>query len=127
MTSVWPSEVTPSRSSAIATYLPPRCSQESCLRSPSGPLPYRPASSRRMSRRADQAIRVLREYSAGLRPGNAATLPDATTLEIFLDDPGHQRLPNPVEELMARCLLLLWSINRHLRVYTVDYGNHLLA
>jgi len=80
-----------------------------------------------MSRRADQAIRVLREYSAGLRPGNAATLPDATTLEIFLDEPGHQRLANPDEELLARCRLLQRTIDRPLRVVTGDMGMQLWA
>jgi hypothetical protein len=36
-----------------------------------------------------------------LRPGTAATLPDGTTLEVFLDEPGHVRMANPDEELIA--------------------------
>ena len=36
-----------------------------------------------------------------LRPGSAATLPDGTTLEVFLDEPGHLRMANPDEELIA--------------------------
>jgi len=49
----------------------------------------------RMSHRANQAIRVLREYSKDLRPGSVATLADGVTLEIFLDEPGHRRRANP--------------------------------
>src|ERR1700691_506431 len=50
-----------------------------------------------MSRRAHLAITALREYSADVRPGSAATLPDGTTLEVFLDDPHHVRMANPDE------------------------------
>lgn len=81
----------------------------------------------RMSRRADLAVRVLRQYSELLRPGNAATLPDGTTIEILLDEPRHERLPNPDEELLARCLLLLRAIGRQLTVITGDLGMQLRA
>jgi hypothetical protein len=57
----------------------------------------------RMSRRASLAFAALRQHSASLRPGSAATLPDGTTLEVFLDEPGQVRMANPDEELRACC------------------------
>lgn len=81
----------------------------------------------RMSHRADLAIRALRQYSAGLGPGGPATLPDGTTLEVFLDEPGHVRMANPDEELRSRCMLLQRTIGRRVTVVTGDLGMQLRA
>lgn len=81
----------------------------------------------RMSRRADLAIRALRQYSADLRPGYAATMPDGTTLEVYLDDPGHVRMANPDEELRSRCMLLQRAIGRPVTLVTGDLGMQLRA
>jgi predicted ribonuclease YlaK len=81
----------------------------------------------RMSRRADLAIRALRQYSADLRPGSAATLPGGTTLEVFLDDPGHVRMANPDEELRSRCMLLQRATGRPIALVTGDLGMQLRA
>jgi hypothetical protein len=81
----------------------------------------------RMSRRADLAIRALRQHSGDLHPGSAATLPDGTTLEVFLDDPDHMRIANPDEELLFRCLLLQRAIGRTVTIVTGDLGMQLRA
>jgi hypothetical protein len=81
----------------------------------------------RMSKRADLAIRVLREYSADLGPGEFAELPDGTTLEVFLDEPGHVRKANFDDELLARCTLLKRMIERRLTIVTGDFGMQLRA
>jgi hypothetical protein len=81
----------------------------------------------RMSRRADLAIRALRQHSGDLRPGSAATLPDSTTLEVFLDDPGQVRMGNPDEELISRCLLFQRVIGRPVTIVTGDLGMQLRA
>jgi hypothetical protein len=81
----------------------------------------------RMSRRADLAIRALRQYSDDLRPGSAATLPDGTTLEVFLDDPGHMRMANPDEELRSRCMLLQRAAGGQVTLVTGDLGMQLRA
>lgn len=85
------------------------------------------AGSDRMSRRADQAIRVLRQYSSQLGPGGCATFPDGTTLEIFLDEPDHRRRLNPDEELFSRCKLLEQMIGKPLKLVTGDLGMQLRA
>ncbi|MHB1595613.1 MAG: PIN domain-containing protein [Streptosporangiaceae bacterium] len=81
----------------------------------------------RMSRRAGLAIAALRQHSASLRPGGAAMLPDGTTLEVFLDEPGHARMPNPDEELRSRCMLLQRAISRPVTIVTGDLGAQLRA
>jgi PIN domain len=81
----------------------------------------------RMSRRADQAIRVLRQYSSQLGPGSCVTLPDGTMLEIFLDEPDHRRKLNPDEELFSRCTLLERMIGKPLKIVTGDLGMQLRA
>lgn len=81
----------------------------------------------RMSRRASLAIAALRQHSASLRPGSAATLPDGTTLEVFLDEPGHVRMANPDEELRGRCMLLQRAIGRPVTIVTGDLGMQLRA
>jgi rRNA-processing protein FCF1 len=81
----------------------------------------------RMSNRANQALAVLRGYRKDLGPGRAATLPDGTTLEIFLDEPGHQRLANYDEELRTRCMLLQRSLERKVTLVTGDFGAELRA
>lgn len=81
----------------------------------------------RMSRRADLAIRTLRQYSAGLCPGSAAALPDGTTAEVFLDDPGHVRMANPNEELRSRCMLLQRATGGSITLVTGDLGMQLRA
>ena len=81
----------------------------------------------RMSRRADLAIRALRQHSGDLRPGSAATLTDGTTLEVFLDDPDHVRMANPDEELISRCLLLQRALGRAVTIITGDLGMQLRA
>jgi predicted ribonuclease YlaK len=81
----------------------------------------------RMSRRADLAIRALRQHSGDLRPGRAATWPDGTTLEVFLDEPGHVRKANPDEELLSRCMLLQRAIGRPVTIVTGDLGMQLRA
>jgi rRNA-processing protein FCF1 len=85
------------------------------------------SGSDRMSRRAHLAITALRQYSADLRPGSAATLPDGTTLEAFLDDPGHVRMANPDEELRSRCMLLQRAVGRPVTLVTGDLGMQLRA
>jgi hypothetical protein len=81
----------------------------------------------RMSRRADLAIRALREHSGDLRRGGATTFPDGTTLEVLLDDPGHVRRANPDEELLSRCLLIQRAIGRPVTIVTGDFGIQLRA
>jgi len=81
----------------------------------------------RMSRRAHLAITALRQCSAELRPGSAAILPDGTTLEVFLDDPGHVRMANPDEELRSRCMLLQRAAGRPVTLVTGDLGMQLRA
>jgi hypothetical protein len=81
----------------------------------------------RMSRRAGLAIRALRQYSADLCPDSAATLPGGTTLEVFLDDPGHMRMANPDEELRSRCMLLQRATGRPVTLVTGDLGMQLRA
>jgi rRNA-processing protein FCF1 len=81
----------------------------------------------RMSRRAHIAIRMLRQYSADLRPGSAAALPDGTTLEVFLDDPGHVRMADPDEELRSRCMLLQRATGHQMTLVTGDLGMQLRA
>jgi rRNA-processing protein FCF1 len=81
----------------------------------------------RMSRRAQLAITALRQYSADLRASSAATLPDGTTLEVFLDDPGHVRMANPDEELRSRCMLLQRAVGRPVTLVTGDLGMQLRA
>jgi hypothetical protein len=85
------------------------------------------AGSDRMSRRASDAIRALRDHSKGLRPGSAATLEDGTTLEVFLDPAGHKRKANPDEELLSRCTLLQRVISRPVTIVTGDLGAQLRA
>jgi predicted ribonuclease YlaK len=81
----------------------------------------------RMSRRAHLAITALREYSAGMRPGSAATLPDGTTLEVFLDEQGHVRMANPDEELRSHCMLQQRAVGRPVTLVTGDLGMRLRA
>jgi hypothetical protein len=80
-----------------------------------------------MAARAAKAIRVLRNYSGKLGSGNAATFADGTTLEVFLDDPGHQRKANPDEEMLTRGTLLQRVIGRPVRIVTGDLGMQLRA
>jgi hypothetical protein len=80
----------------------------------------------RMSRRASLAIAALREHSTGLRPGCVATLPDGTTAEVFLDEPGHVRKGNPDEELLSRSLLLKRVVGT-VTIVTGDLGMQLRA
>jgi predicted ribonuclease YlaK len=81
----------------------------------------------KMSGRAQQALKALRDYKTDLGPGKAATLPDGTTLEIFLDEPGRQRKANPDEELRSRCMLLQRTLERPVRLVTADLGAELRA
>jgi rRNA-processing protein FCF1 len=81
----------------------------------------------RMSHRADLAIRALREHSADLRPGSAASFPDGTTLEVFPDEPGHVRKANPDEELLSRVTLLRRAIGQRVTVVTGDLSMQLRA
>lgn len=81
----------------------------------------------KMSHRADLTIKALRQYSADLRPGSAATLPGGTALEVFLDDPGHVRMANPDEELRSRCVLLQRAVGRPVTLMSGDLGAQLRA
>lgn len=81
----------------------------------------------RMSRRANLAIRALRQYSADLRPERAAILPDGTTIEVLLDEPSHMRMANPDEELRSRCIMLQRAVGSPVTVVTGDLGMQLRA
>ena len=80
----------------------------------------------RMSKRASLAIAALREHSSDLRPGSVATLPDGTTAEVFLDEPGHVRKTNLDEELLSRSLLLKRVVGP-VTIVTGDLGMQLRA
>ena len=58
-----------------------------------------------MAGRAAMAIRVIRKYSNELRPGSVATFADGTTLEVLLDEPGHERRPTPMRNCWHALLL----------------------
>jgi predicted ribonuclease YlaK len=73
------------------------------------------------------ASSALRQHGGDLRPGGVATLPDGTTLEVFLDDPGHVRKANPDEELLSRCPLIQRAIGRPVTIVTGDLGMQLRA
>jgi rRNA-processing protein FCF1 len=81
----------------------------------------------KMGGRAQKALKVLRCYRVDLRPGNAATLPDGTTVEILLDEPGRARLANPDEELRSRCMLLQRMLERPVTLVTGDFGAEVRA
>jgi len=83
------------------------------------------AGSDLMSRRADQALRALRQRGKELRPGSAAVLEDGTTLEVFLDEPDHQRNINLDAELLSRGTLLQRMIGRAVTIVTGDFGMQL--
>ncbi len=85
------------------------------------------AGSDRMSRRADMAVRALREHRAYLVPGSAATFADGTTCEVFLDEAGHLRKANPDEELLSRALTLQRALGRQVTVVTGDLCMQLRA
>jgi hypothetical protein len=85
------------------------------------------ADSDRMSRRADMAVRALREHRGDLVPGSVATFADGTTCEVFLDDAGHVRKANPDEELLSRALTLQRALGRQVTVVTGDLGMQLRA
>ncbi len=80
-----------------------------------------------MAGRAAKAIKVLGKYSSDLRPGSAATFADGTTLEVFLDDPGHERKANPDEELLSSATVMRRVIGRPVRIVTGDLGMQLRA
>ena len=85
------------------------------------------ADSDRMSRRADMAVRALREHRAYLVPGSAATFADGTTCEVFLDEAGHLRKANPDEELLSRALTLQRALGLQVTVVTGDLCMQLRA
>jgi predicted ribonuclease YlaK len=78
-----------------------------------------------MSGRADLAPRALRQYGKELRPGSAAAFEDGTTLEVFLDKPGHQRKINLDEELLSRSVVPRRVIERPVIIVTGDFGMQL--
>jgi hypothetical protein len=85
------------------------------------------ADSDRMSRRADMAVRALREHRADLVPGSAATFANGTTCEVFLDEASHVRKANPDEELLSRALTLQRALGRQVTVVTGDLCMQLRA
>jgi len=85
------------------------------------------ADSDRMSRRADMAVRALREHRADLMPGSAATFVGGTTCEVLLDETGHVRKANPDEELLSRALALQRVLGRQVTVVTGDLCMQLRA
>jgi hypothetical protein len=81
-----------------------------------------------MAGRASKAIKMLRAYSKDLRPGCAAALPDGnTTLEVWLDEPGHQRKTNPDAELFDRAVLLQRVLGQPVTIVSGDFGMQLRA
>jgi hypothetical protein len=50
-----------------------------------------------------------------------------STLEVFLNDPGHVRKASPDEDLLARYLLIQRAIGRPVTIVTGDLGMHLRA
>jgi hypothetical protein len=85
------------------------------------------AGSDRMSRRADMAVRALREHRADLVPGSVATFAGGVTCEVFLDEAGHVRKANPDEELLSRALTLQRALGRQVTVVTGDLSMQLRA
>lgn len=81
----------------------------------------------KMAARANSAIKALHDYSNGLRPGCYAELPDGSTIEVWLDEPGHKRKLNPDEELLSRGILLQRVLEVPVTIVSGDLGMRLRA
>jgi rRNA-processing protein FCF1 len=64
----------------------------------------------KIRRRARAVYRVLEGYMDQIDRSKFARLPDGTILEILADDPGHPRLPNNDDEIVARSSFLQQAI-----------------
>jgi rRNA-processing protein FCF1 len=77
----------------------------------------------KIRRRARAVYRVLEGYMDEIDRSKFAALPDGTILEILADDPGHPRLPNNDDEIVARASFLQQAIAPHkVTVISRDLG-----
>lgn len=81
----------------------------------------------KMAGRARAAVKALREITDGVKAGQQVQLvqPDSrtslgATLEVLLEEPGHQRLPQVDDEIIDRALLLKGITDKPVRVITHD-------
>ena len=74
-------------------------------------------------RRARGVYRILEELIGNIDNDGFTKLPDETPLQILIDDPGHQRLANNDDEIVARAAYLKQNITPHdVAVVTRDQG-----
>jgi rRNA-processing protein FCF1 len=74
-------------------------------------------------KRARAVYRVLEGYLDDIDTKGSAILPDGSMLEILADEPGHRRLPNNDDEVVARAAFLQQAIAPHdVIVITRDIG-----
>lgn len=72
--------------------------------------------------RARSAIKPLDELREQFDRQGYATLPDGTTLECLLDDPGHRPRANPDEEILDRAVFLSRVTKEQVVLVTGDRG-----
>lgn len=74
-------------------------------------------------KRARGVYRILEELIGGVDSEGFTKLPDETPLQILVDEPGHQRLANNDDEIVARAAYLKQNIAPHdVLVVTRDQG-----
>ncbi|WP_239395686.1 PIN domain-containing protein [Frankia sp. CiP3] len=73
-------------------------------------------------RKARSAVEPLDRLQPELERDAFAALPDGTTVEYLLDDPGHRRQANPDDELLDRAQFLRQVIDLPVAVVTGDRG-----
>jgi rRNA-processing protein FCF1 len=77
----------------------------------------------KIRKRARAVYRVLETYMDQIDNAKFARLPDGTILEILADDPGHPRMPNNDDEIVARASFLQQAIAPHkVTVISRDLG-----
>jgi rRNA-processing protein FCF1 len=77
----------------------------------------------KIARRARGVYRVLEGYLDQIDADGYATLADGTTLEILADEPGHRRMPNNDDEVVARAAFVQQAIApSKVTVITRDIG-----
>lgn len=82
-----------------------------------------------MSQRARSALRALDGILDGAEPGEAAPVPyrAGVTLEILIDEAGHERRPSADDEIIERAMLLAQITDSPTTVVTADTGMRLRA
>jgi rRNA-processing protein FCF1 len=77
----------------------------------------------KFAKRARGVYRVLEGYLDHIDASGFATLPDGATLEILADEPGHRRVENNDDEIVARAAFLQQAIwPNTITVITRDIG-----